>query len=65
MYIVRRTNSFFVLTDEQSRVDLVSTRGVDGSNYINASFIDVRNITFDTMFAKVLCHSRQTRFDVS
>ena len=55
MYIVRRTNSFFVLTDEQSRVDLVSTRGVDGSNYINASFIDVRNVTFDTMFAKVLC----------
>ena len=32
--------------DEHSRVDLVPVRGVDGSNYINASYIDVSSANY-------------------
>lgn len=31
----------FFATDESTRVQLISTRGIEGSDYINASYIDV------------------------
>jgi len=34
-------SGFFVPVDESSRVYLQPIRGVEGSDYINASFIDV------------------------
>lgn len=33
--------TLFVILDEDTRVSLLKSPGVDGSDYINASFIDV------------------------
>jgi len=35
--------NYFFVSDESTRVSLHPIRGVDGSDYINASFIDVSN----------------------
>ena len=44
------TRKCFYIIDEHSRVDLVPIRSVDGSNYINASYIDVRFFSFVSSF---------------
>ncbi len=38
------TNSFPLVLDENTRVCLSPIRGIDGSDYINASYIDVSTI---------------------
>jgi len=43
-----------VSTDESSRVYLQPIRGIEGSDYINASFIDVRHSIITTVTVNVI-----------
>jgi len=46
----------FYATDESSRVFLQPIRGLDGSDYINASFVDVSRQQISAKFNFIVSH---------